>query len=156
MVFADLFLQEFCHFFELVVFLLVRVGQFFQILAILAVLEGLYLDEQFLDLYLLLTDLHLEEIIFLRKEMEVRLEGDEFIVELLKLELVLADLFVLGLVVLFETTPLLEGQLKLSLQAEEFPIVIVDCLLHGVRFLGHGFDGKLIGYFSLVIVLAFL
>lgn len=45
MVLADLFLQEFRHFFKLVVFLLVGVGELFQILAFLTVLEGLYLDE---------------------------------------------------------------------------------------------------------------
>lgn len=88
--------------------------------------------------------------------MELLLEGGELIVELLKLHLVLADLLVLALVVLFDSTPLLDGQLKLSLEAEEFPIVIIDRLLHRVRFLGHGLNGELIGYFSLVIVLAFL
>ncbi len=48
------------------------------------------------------------------------------------------------------------SELELSFETEELPVVIVDGFLHGVSLFGHGFDGQLIGHFSLLIALTFL
>lgn len=109
MIFTYLFLQEFCHFFQLIVFLFVWVGKLLQLLIFLIVFEILYFNEELLDFDLFLADLHLKESIFFWEKMEFFLESDKFIIKLLHLDFILVNLSIFGLVVLLEPCPVLEG-----------------------------------------------
>lgn len=71
MILTYFFFQEFGHFFKFIVFLFIGIGKFFELLVFLIVLECLNLDEEFLNSDLFLANLHLKEIIFFTKNVQL-------------------------------------------------------------------------------------